>query len=359
MIKECRIQGFKSFLDEPIELGALTVFTGLNNSGKSSAIQAIRMALSSNTSEGPYIDGLGGYQELSSHFSDKDAPIRITLYADNKTIISCLTLDKNGPKFSGKAIVPLMQFISADRYGPRVGLPVIRDDDRLLSVGTRGEFSAHYGSILESSIVASGMRHPSCISNTLKHQLTWWMSELSPGVKLEFNVSKKYDSSQLEVNDLRPTNSGFGISYVLPVLLSLLAMSGSMGDDDSDHKVYEWYNFLKHHGGVLLIENPEAHLHPRGQTIIGQLAALAAASGVQVLIETHSDHVVDGVRLAVRQNENVHADSVKIKFFKKEQDECSEVIDIEVKPDGKLGQWPKGFFDQGSLNLRALASKVS
>ncbi|NMZ54194.1 DUF3696 domain-containing protein [Pseudomonas lundensis] len=358
MIKECRIEGFKSFLDESIKLGALTIFTGLNNSGKSSAIQAIRMALSGSSKEGPYIEGLGGYQDLSSKFSGKDAPIAITLTNNSGNIISALQMTRNDYKFTGTGSLPLTQFISADRYGPRIGLPIIRDDENFLNVGCRGEFSAHYGSMLESSIVAPEMRHPSCKSNTLKHQLTWWMSELSPGVKLEFNVSKKYDSSQLEVNDLRPTNSGFGISYVLPVLLSLLTMSGKMGDDDSNPKVNYWFKTLLHMGGVLLIENPEAHLHPRGQTIIGQLAALAAASGVQVLLETHSDHVVDGVRLAVKQEPSVDADMVRIKFFNKEPHESSKVIDIEVKPDGKLGQWPKGFFDQGSLNLRALAMKV-
>ena len=76
---------------------------------------------------------------------------------------------------------------------------------------------------------------------------------------------------------MRPTNMGFGVSYALPVITAgLLAPAGSL----------------------LVVENPEAHLHPAGQSRVGRFLAHLAASGVQVVAETHSDHVLNGVRLA-------------------------------------------------------------
>ena len=50
----------------------------------------------------------------------------------------------------------------------------------------------------------------------------------------------------------------------------------------------------------MVVENPEAHLHPSAQTKIGEFIALIASCGVQVVIETHSDHVVDGIRLSLK-----------------------------------------------------------
>lgn len=356
MIEHYKINGFKCFLSQDISLSKLTLFTGLNNSGKSSAVQAIRMALSERSQVGPYIEGLGGFSELSSDFSEKDAPINISLITHNKEIGS-LELTPKGFVFDNVKGLPLVQFISADRYGPRVALPLMRDDESFLNVGSRGEYSAHFGNLMEGVIVSEVMRHPECASNILKHQLGWWMSEISPGVRLDFNVMRKYDSSHTEINGLRPTNAGFGISYVLPVLLALLSTSARL-EDDSDPTLQAWFSHLKEWSSMLLIENPEAHLHPRGQTLIGRLAALSSISGGQVIMETHSDHIIDGVRLAVKQESIIPADAVNIKYFTKLPDECSSIQNISVLKNGKLDQWPSGFFDQGSLNLRQLATKV-
>lgn len=356
MIKHAKIVGFKSFKERDVSLGKLTVLTGLNNSGKSSLMQAIRMGVAGRNTGAPYIEGLGGYSELKSHLSDSGAPIVIELSQDEHTDTT-LELTEKGFTYKGNDSVPFTQFISADRYGPRVQLPILREDVSALTVGTFGEYSAYYASSFENSIVAQPLRHASSASNTLKNQLIWWMGEISPGVKLDFDVVRKYDSSHLAVDGLRPTNSGFGISYVLPIILCLLTMSGSMGEDDSNWRIKEWFDLLSKHNGLLLIENPEAHLHPKGQTCIGHLIALAAAAGVQVIIETHSDHVLDGIRLAVKHESSVSASDIKIKYFRKSAIEESEITDVTVMEDGKLSEWPEGFFDQMSINLRAFSLK--
>lgn len=355
MIDSIEINAFKSFRSCQTKLGGLTVLAGLNNSGKSSLMQAIRMCLAARDNDNPYLDGYGGYGELKSRSSASDEPMSISLEIKGEKTV--LHLFESRHEIVHSELLPVAQFVCADRYGPRVQLPAMSDDTVAMSVGVHGEYSAHYASILERMIVAEPLRHSDVVANTLKHQLTKWISEIAPGIKLDFDVLKKYDASQLQVDGARPTNSGFGISYVMPIVLCLLTMSGTMGDDDSDWRVKSWFASLQRQGNLLLIENPEAHLHPRGQTCLGQLAAVAASCGLQIVVETHSDHFIDGIRIAVKHAGTVEHSNVAIKYFSKNGDEETEIEEITVLPDGKLSKWPQGFFDQMSINLRELAKK--
>ena len=109
-------------------------------------------------------------------------------------------------------------------------------------------------------------------------------------------------------------------------------------------------------GALCLIENPEAHLHPRGQTKMAELAARAAAAGVQVIAETHSDHFLDGIRIAVRDG-LVTPEQVAIHYFSREGN-AATAKSPKVDKDGRLSEWPEGFFDQHEENLvKLLAPK--
>lgn len=99
-----------------------------------------------------------------------------------------------------------------------------------------------------------------------------------------------------------------------------------------------------------MVENPEAHLHPAGQSRLGGFLARVAGSGVQVLIETHSDHVVNGVRLAVAAERTIAADDTIVHFFGE-----GEPAVIELNEHGRLTEWPDGFFDQIENDLGRLA----
>ena len=107
-------------------------------------------------------------------------------------------------------------------------------------------------------------------------------------------------------------------------------------------------------GDVLLVENPEVHLHPRAQQRLGSLLASVAASGVQVIVETHSDHVLNGVRLAVKQPA-IKPDDVAMHFFAPALTGGEFVPQSpKIDSDGKLDVWPEGFFDQFDLALSQL-----
>ena len=123
------------------------------------------------------------------------------------------------------------------------------------------------------------------------------MTEISPGVRLNVKRYSEMDlmtfgvtyslGHQVASSEYRPTNVGFGITYALPIVVSVLSARP---------------------GSLVIIENPEAHLHPRGQVKMGELLCQASAAGIQILIETHSDHVLNGIRLAVHGRK---ADSVE------------------------------------------------
>jgi predicted ATPase len=105
---------------------------------------------------------------------------------------------------------------------------------------------------------------------------------------------------------------------------------------------------------MLLLENPEAHLHPQGQAALGELISRSANDGVQIIVETHSDHLLNGMRLAVKRR-LIESNNVVLHFFSRsiETGEAS-VQSPAVLESGKLSNWPRGFFDQWDKDIDAL-----
>jgi predicted ATPase len=109
-------------------------------------------------------------------------------------------------------------------------------------------------------------------------------------------------------------------------------------------------------GTLILIENPEAHLHPKGQAKMGELLALAASCGVQVVIETHSDHVLNGIRLAVHGGK-LDPKDVQLHYFQRQEKQgqaFTEVVSPRIDRNGRIDKWPDGFFDEWDKSLDAL-----
>ncbi len=235
-----------------------------------------------------------------------------------------------------------MFYLSADRLGPRKTLPFTAQATAVgTPLGKRGDGVLWYMGEHEGDLVAPGLHHPKMSRTTLLAQTNAWLAAVSPGVELMFKSVPEADlafagysfrqEADVRTKPFRATNVGFGVSYVLPVVVALLA---AQRDD------------------LVIIENPEAHLHPGGQTSIAELAARAAADGRQVVLETHSDHVLDGIRLAVAEK-IVAAEDVAVYFFRR--DDVGVQVDApEVRTDGTLDHWPDGFFDQQERNLARL-----
>ena len=134
--------------------------------------------------------------------------------------------------------------------------------------------------------------------------------------------------------EVLPTMTGFGISYIFSVITAAL-----------------WCTVEANKDSILIIENPEAHLHPAAQSRVGKFLQLISSVGVQVIIETHSEHVIDGARLQAAYSEMTEDMQV---FFFQVEDKRIAVKEITVNKNGELSEWPKGFFDQKSQDLRDL-----
>jgi predicted ATPase len=133
-------------------------------------------------------------------------------------------------------------------------------------------------------------------------------------------------------------DSGFGYSQVLPILVrGLLARPGS----------------------TLIIEQPELHLNPALHVRLAEFFVALVRSGRQVLIETHSEHIVDGIRVLAAEDETEQlADMCRV-FFLDIEAGRPVVHDLSIKPDGSTApNWPGNFFGEArSLTGRLLRAQ--
>ncbi|MFT2157976.1 AAA family ATPase [Pseudomonas putida] len=370
MISNISLINFKCFSRESIPLGKLTLLTGLNGMGKSSVIQAI-LILAQSMSNGEHTRGRiltkGKYVDLGTPsdilFDDaKTNSIAILLSNTTKTAAFRMRATKS-PQHNNKyalknqlshlkfdeleealspqksdSCIAKFQYLQAERNGPRKFLPTANDPQGSFEIGSQGEYVLHllalYGSTLlehtdARTISADGFR--------LTDQTEAWLNLISPGISIQLKTLYDADLIQpgfsfstpgnVKSRAYRATNVGFGISYVLPVIVALLATPK---------------------GGLVIIENPEAHLHPQGQTYLGELCARAAKSGIQVIIESHSDHFMDGIRIAVREKVITPGDA-RLHYFYRAGTKTSFKTPV-LDDNGRLSEWPEGFNDQHRRN---------
>ena len=350
MLKKINLHNFKSFSDSEISLSPLTLLAGLNNSGKSSVIQSIRMLWKYYETGDPTLPHHGTLSELKNISSSKLDPIQLEFLFHNTNIIK-LKIDFNKSKLPELTIkntsedsLPFLNYVGADRWGPKVNLPVYTALGDLTHVGEFGEYVIDLISRHELDIVHPTLKHPKAEGDTLEFNIRAWLQEISPDIEFRHNTDVKRDTSYATINGFRPTNTGFGLSYTLPIIVSLL------------HNAVELKHPATSHSSIVLLENPEAHLHPKGQTEIGKLIARAAASGKQIIVETHSDHLMDGVRIAVKEG-LLPAKETTFHYFTKEKAFKTTIESPQLHSDGKLDFWPDGFFDQTLKNRSILARR--
>jgi len=352
MITKIKLKAFKSFPDKAISFKPLTLLAGINNSGKSSVIQALRMYCNAANGDSPLLDGHGPLDEMHSLFSPANEAVSITCqYNDYSSVLRLGTTIKKPEKS------PVHCYVGANRHGPQTALPLLRSLGDFPQMGEQGEYVLDFLQKLGNTILPEPLVYNESDGRTLEYVLSGWLNEISPGVKFTYHTTQKTDSAYAEIDNFRPANVGFGLSYTLPVLVAILGMAAdapASGWDEDWGK--DWEKKKKDHGVLLILENPEAHLHPQGQTAMGKLIALAASCGVQLVVETHSDHLMDGIRIAVKEK-NIQAEDVIFQYFTRNSDGMSEVVSPKLDDNGKLDFWPEGFFDQTLKNRAILARK--
>lgn len=108
----------------------------------------------------------------------------------------------------------------------------------------------------------------------------------------------------------------------------------------------------------IIVENPEAHLHPSAQAkMMNELIEAALERDLQLIVETHSDHVLNTALRAVNE-QRLSVDDLEVLFFSNdgngEDASESKVRNLEVNQLGHIINPPKKFFEQYSIDLRAL-----
>jgi predicted ATPase len=374
MLELISIRNFKAFGNLDAPLSRLNVLSGLNGSGKSTVLQALALLRQSFDvgfiqNKGLVLNGelveLGVGSDVL-HENHEKPIIEIGFRSDWRKRIrvgeyyswivkydraaDVLALDQMPLFSSGRMDLPrdlfgdCFQYLRADRINPMVSYPKshhVVSERRFL--GSRGEYTAYFLSKFRDQPVSERLRRSDGESATpgLLSQVNLWMQEFSPGVRVGVEEVDRTDFVRLHYSygssrglrgsdAYRPTNVGFGLTYSLPIVVACLSSPA---------------------GSLLLLENPEAHLHPQGQAAMGKLLAMAAAAGVQIIVETHSDHVLNGIRIAIKEK-LIEPTSVNLHFFRRELDENQpQHFQPKINDRGRLDMWPAGFFDQWEKSL--------
>lgn len=363
MINSVAIHNFKLFKDVEQKLGHLTLLTGLNGRGKSTFLQSILTAhftLKEGHSEffldNEYVK-LGCIEDILPWYLD-DLKVGLTLTIDgvpykltSKDICASWTKEDAIPLADDESNIkrfvnlPMIQYLAAGRMHSTDIFPTASLAAKRKSLSIRygdgmatARFLYEYGN---QPIPLAALSYPGCESLSILNQANAWLKAISPDLNVHVqllgnNFQLRYSSVNLPgVPNItaNASNVGYGITYALPLITAILSSSS---------------------GDVVIIETPEAHIHPAGQARLMDLCALAAANGIQVILETHSDHIVNGLLRNVK-SDKISREDVKVLFFdKKANEDAPHIYDLEVTSNGRILAPRKNFFDQYRIDLRAL-----
>ncbi|MHC5216212.1 DUF3696 domain-containing protein [Enterococcus sp. LJL128] len=349
MLESIRIKNFKCFSDYSVDFSGMTILTGSNSAGKSSVIQSILLSASAvNTNKDcvyttdVYGTNLGLASKLltlenSMEVGNSNSGNQIEFFIEpDKMRVTLEVEERFEENYFNKKLDGSWQrdvfYLNAERIGPRLANQLT--DNLADRVGVHGENTSFMLDRLENE----RMNIPEALkrgkSLRFYNNCSEWLNIIIPGSGFSSRSDSDLGISALRYNqDFVPTTVGFGLTYVLPIIVQGLYCASL--DDELKKRA------------VLIIENPEAHLHPYSQSKIGSFLSELAIQGVQVIIETHSEHVINGARLNLALK--AQTELMSVLFFDEGKAEK-----ISVDEYGELSHWPKGFFDQSMQDVREL-----
>ena len=227
----------------------------------------------------------------------------------------------------------MIQYLSCHRLGPQSVYQKYMGLNE--KIGNNGEYAIayldHHGTdVLETSLCKGTQDY------TLLGQVNWWLSyimdtEISTE---EISGTDLVKASYLmhDLQNVRPENVGSGVSYLISILILCLS---------SPEK------------SVLVIENPEIHLHPSAQAKVCEFLYSMAESGRQLFVESHSDHIFNGFRAGIATGEMEKA-KINMQFVRLNEEHITETIYVEVGRMGRIENQQKDLFDQFDLDMNRM-----
>ncbi|MCL2716634.1 MAG: DUF3696 domain-containing protein [Alphaproteobacteria bacterium] len=282
---------------------------------------------------------------LNEFYSKYQGPERDAFRARNLSILDSSLYIDNFFASSVKYLGPL-------RDAPKPLHPLASSADPY-NIGLRGENTA---SVLEQHkdrtiryIPSSQFKSPSIergmASSSLNEAVVDWLQYLGIADSVESRDMGKL-GHELKV---RPPNSlwmhdlthvGVGVSQVLPILVMCL-----LAEVDS----------------TLVFEQPELHLHPKVQTLLGDFFLSMALCNKQCIVETHSEYLIDRLRFRIASAEGEALTDIAKTYFVEKYGLSSFFREVKINEYGAIADWPDGFFDQSQRQaeeiLRAAAQK--
>jgi len=373
MIQHISLQNFKCFKDKTnFPVSKLNLLTGINGRGKSTLLQSILLFYQSikkkEAIEKLYLNGscieLGNTDDLKNsatpkkndivisfkyvaylvetgkdtvietefHLNEDDSDdftlvVKKILYQDSKTKVSIL-YEYVLPPFSK------IHYIAADRLGPLKYHDKVNFDN-FINTGSKGQFAINVLAKKENELVHDNL-YLGNDAMTLLQQTEEWLNYIFDGAKITIKGKERESSiyyillnTKSTKERYKPSNVGFGYTYILPIIVS-----GLIAKKDE----------------ILIVENPEAHLHPKAQSRVTEFLSKVASCGVQVYIESHSEHILNGIRIAMlRDDIDINRDDISILYFQENEDE--PFVKLNLLDDGSIDNWVDGFFDQEEIDL--------
>jgi predicted ATPase len=383
MIRELEIRNFKSHRVTKLNIRNLTVLCGGNGVGKSSIMQTLLLLreafikdksfnildLKSNAvkigtaNDAIYEFTTDATDTITVGFKSDIGRYNFVYEADTqaekvksfiraKEIIVDIS-DKSIDINNESLFNTNFQFISSARLGPQAQYS---KDDKVIDVYKqisiiegKAEYFVHFLEANKNLNVIKDIQHSSSDLPELFPQVIAWEQEISEGVNIEIQdlgklgfVLKYYFDTEASGTKrtklFEAANVGFGLSYVMPILVAILSSKKDT---------------------LLFIENPEAHLHPKGIAKLTELICLAAQAGIQIILETHSDHVINGILVQCKRFEEAQTgitrQNVAIYHFDRDDSKhCTDVKEVKIEENGLIRYTPKGFFDQFTIDRKYL-----
>lgn len=346
MIDRIHIVALKSIKDLTVECKGLNLLVGTNSSGKSTFLQALLLSAQQDLN-GKYIS-IGDFREVRNYYMSNHS-IKIEVLEKDKTKPAWIEFseDKENGRYNVRSYtdnMPILEMLD-DELDPeqselplgeigfhylschRIGVKDIYAKNMLdeSDFGIDGEYALAYLLKNESKPISEQLvAKKEDVTNSLLEQVNYWLNYIVE-TTLHITDLKKTNYLQVKYNNnptnstsealyCRPVNVGSGISYLISIIISCLG-----AEEDS----------------IIIIENPEIHLHPKAQSRLCDFLYFISRTGRQLFVETHSDHIFNGLRVGIA-NKKISQEDISINFFamnRQYETQCNPII---IKEYGKI-----------------------